>query len=117
VGTRGLGQSLIRVLSDPPPFMVTHERSALGHTRWQLKPREFRELTASDRVLSGVVPALPDPVEIQAERVFRRSIANPAVPAVVVPRDPEVEVIDHGSDFTVVTVSIVQIQLIVAATK
>ena len=74
-------------------------------------------MAAGNCILSVVVPALPDPVKIQAEGVLGRSIANPAVPAVVVPRDPDVEVMDHESDFTIVFVSIVRIQLIVAATK
>jgi hypothetical protein len=93
------------VLSDPPPFLITHECAALSYARRQLNSRQFLEVVASNCVLSGVIPALSDPVEIQAEGVLGRSIANSAVPAVVVPRNPEVEVIDHDSDSTIAIVS------------
>ena len=87
---------MIRVLELAPPLPIAHERAALGYAGRKLVAQKFLEVAAGDVVLGGIVAALADAVEVHAKRVRRWLDADAAVPAVVMPRYSDIEVVDHG---------------------
>jgi hypothetical protein len=90
--------ALVGVIDDPPPFSVVHECSALGFTWRKLRWAEIGKRLAGNTILGLVISLLADSIEIEAEGICGWVATNPAVPTIVVPSDPDVQVVNHSTD-------------------
>ena len=78
-----------------PPLARRHERTRLASAGRLLVESEVRDVPSRQALLEGVVPGLMNGVQVQAERVAPGRTADGAVPARVVPGNPNIEVGQH----------------------
>jgi hypothetical protein len=92
VAVLGFRTSIVGVVRHADLFEGRHERHALGHIDGPLVLRQILHASSGDCLLSGIIAPLGNSFEPEASAVEARRLADPAVPAGVVPRHADRDV-------------------------
>ena len=84
---------LVWMIYRTPPVAVTHECARFSFTgRFVIRP-EIRKMGARDCCFLSVITSLSNSLEIEAESVCRGSPAHMAIPSVIVPCNPYIQMV------------------------